>query len=290
MMVAALMIISAATWFGTTDRPDGVIRGVVTNGSEHDIPLAGVEVVLRVGIDGKFASVESAVTRADGSFEFKDLPAGTGHIYLPGANWQDVHFPGPRIVLTEERPEATAALSVYDAVTKPSPLVIERMESQIRVRRGVLEVTETLRIRNPTLRCYVGAPRHAGGGPVTLQLRIPPDFKRITFEREGFGRRFAVINDQLVTGIPWPPGQRELRYTYVLATEQKHRTWSRPLDLPCRELVVRVETDTPESVSSNLRGKRSVDSTTVEFAVRGALPESFNVEVTLGRLPVSAAT
>ena len=52
------------------------------------------------------------------------------------------------------------------------------------------------------------------GPPVTLQLSIPKNFDRVTFEKEFYGRRFVVVDHRPVTEMPWLPGEQELTYTY----------------------------------------------------------------------------
>ncbi len=286
-MVLGIAVLVIACGLGMqSDPPTGSISGRVVNASRDGDRVAGTEVVLRVGIDGRFVSVESTTTGPDGRFTFDKLPVGTGHVYLPGANWADVHFPGPRIELTEANRRVAVEIRVFESVAEPNPLVIEQMDVVIRTRPGSLHVTETLRIVNPTTSCFVGAPRHAGGGPVTLQLHVPVDFERITFVREGFGRRFAVINDKLVTGIPWPPGSRELKFSYVIANDQRHRTWSRPLDLPCEKLQVRIETDSPDEVVCNLASLSGAGGAVV-YESQAELPAGYRLEVELGKLPIS---
>ena len=83
---------------------------------------------------------------------------------------------------------------------------------------------------------------------MTLELSIPPDFERTTFDQEFFGRRFAVVNHKLVTGIPWPPGERELRYTYVLRNTATVLAVAAPLDLPCSDVTIRVDGMSPDEV------------------------------------------
>ena len=146
---------------------------------------------------------------------------GDGVVYQAGATRHGIFYPGPRIRLTDLQPIARTELSVCDAVAGPNPLVLKKMDVTIRPETGLLKVTESLLLENPSHTCYVGEAAHDGADPVTLELSIPPDFERTTFDLEFFGRRFAVVNNKLVTSVPWPPGERELRYTYVLRNTQE---------------------------------------------------------------------
>ena len=223
-----------------------------------------------------------------GQFEFRDLEIARGLVYLPGANLSDVHYPGPRVSLSAVQAEAAVGLRVHEAVTHPSPLVVRRHEILIAPRPGVLQVTETLTIDNPTLTTYVGQARNGQQAPVTLELSIPQDFERATFHREFFGRNFAVIDGKLATDIPWTPGQREIALTYTIRNESAHRFWERPLDLPCDELRVRVKHKRPEEVACNLG--QPVTSQVGEVIFEGpasSWPSGQIIRVELGRLPVS---
>jgi hypothetical protein len=137
-------------------------------------------------------------------------------------------------------------------LTGPNPLVILQQEIDLQTAPGLLRVRERLIIDNPTHSTYVGRAEGGQEQPVTLQLNIPADFQRVTFDHEFFGRRFSVVDGKLATGIPWTPGRRELAFTYTLRNQDACRVWRRPLDLPCQQLSLRVDHHTPREVSANL--------------------------------------
>lgn len=229
----------------------GVLVGVVVNGSAGDVPVPGAEVVLRIRRAGQFIPWTKTLCDEHGRFRFENLPVTGGCLYLPGANRQGVHYPGPRVQLTAAQPRAAVRLAVYDAVEAPNPLVLQLHEATVRAEPLALRVTEYLRIENPTRHCYVGQP--AGDQPpVTLELAIPMEFERATFDKEFFGRRFSVGSGGLVTHVPWPPGMHELRFTYTLPRSQRQCTWQRSIDLPCREFRLTVEAGATDQVRCNL--------------------------------------
>jgi hypothetical protein len=89
------------------------------------------------------------------------------------------------------------------------------------------------------------------------------------------------------TCIPWPPGKRELKFTYVLRNAEAHRVWERPLDLPCSEIHVRVPAEKPDEVACDLGKAKAGSAGEVVFeSIDEALPAGHLVRVTLGRLPV----
>jgi hypothetical protein len=189
--------------------------------------------------------------------------------------------------LTAQRPSASVELAVCDAVADPCPLVVRRHEIALRHEPGALTATESLLIENPTSTCYVGRASEEGGEPVTLQLAIPSEFSRVTFEQEFYGRRFSIAGGKLITGIPWPPGRREVKFTYVVPTQSGHHRWQRPLDLPCDLVRVRVENAGPEQVACNLKPGTEEETDTRTFGSDGkTLPAGHAISVELGRLPL----
>jgi hypothetical protein len=273
------------------ERGPGELRGVVVNASRDHTPCPHAEVVLRVQQDDQFVPVAETVTDAGGRFRFAGLPLGRQYLYLPGANRDDVHYPGLRLRLTGADPVAEVTLAVHDAVRRPNPLRIQRHEILIRPQVGMLHVTEALVIRNPTDKTYVGEVTQPGGQPVSLRLSIPRDFERTTFFKEFYGRQFALADGQLVTGLPWTPGERDLKFMYTIRNEQVGRVWQRPLDLPCEHLAVHVLQDDADAVTCNLDPLANAQPGERAFGSRGQrLPAGFVVRVELGRLPVSWTT
>ena len=157
----------------------------------------------------------------------------------------------------------------------------------MRFQPGALSVTESIIVDNPSRQCYVGTTLQEGGEPITMQLAVPSNFERITFENEFNGRRFYQLHGNLATGIPWPPGRRELKFTYVLPVGQDFYLWQRPLDLPCELLRVSIEEAKAEDISSNLaRASSETAGEVVYQSHHGILPKGHVVRLELGHLPV----
>ena len=265
----------------------GTIEGTVVNTSTGAAVPCQVAVILQVPVKGEFIPCRDVVSGEDGRFRFDHLPVGDGLVYRAGATRHGIFYPGQRIRLTALEASARTALSVCDAAASPNPLVLKTMDIVIRPETGLLRVTESLLLENPSHTCYVGQAAQAGADPVTLELSIPPDFERTTFAQEFFGRRFAVFNKKVVTSVPWPPGERELRYTYVLRTTGQQLSWQRPLDLPCSNVTVRVEGTSPDEVRCGLLGRTAADEKSATFASAGReFPAGQVLQVEFGRLPL----
>jgi hypothetical protein len=264
----------------------GRIRGVVVNASKGNAPVAGAEVVLRIQEDGGFVPVAATAADDRGRFRFDDLPTQGHLLFSPGASHDGVYYPGPRLRLGPET-STPVTLQVFDTITEPCPLVELRHEVLVRPEPGLLSVTESIVVSNPTSACYVGPPRE-NDRTVTLRLSIADNFEKVTFHNEFFGRRFVLSNGKLVTNVPWPPGDRELQFTYIVPVTKEQQGWERPLDLPCSRLIVRVASPTPESVSCNL-GVTTQQAGQVTFdSENRPLPPGYVVQVGLGSLRLPA--
>lgn len=268
-MVSQLLAIAVAGLVPCAPPSDGYrIEGVVVNGSRAGVPVAGAEVVLRAGDGQTFMPAAQVVTDYQGRFAFERVPNEPGLIYLPGANHEGVHYPGPRVRLDSRANIVPVLLTVFDPVAFPSPLVAERFTMDIRPKPGLLEVTETWTIRNPSLATYVG--QGAGGRPpVTLTLAVPEKFESVTFEGEFHGRNFQAIDNHLATDLPWPPGERELKYTYRLRAEDVPHVLERTLDLPCTHARVGFQGQHADRVICNLGRAISSDGSSSVFESAG---------------------
>ncbi|MCA9139399.1 MAG: hypothetical protein KDB00_21640 [Planctomycetales bacterium] len=239
----------------------GSISGVVVNASSEMAPVPGSAVVLSVELEGELVVAAEGVADDQGRFLFDDIPADPDYVYLPGANYDGVHYPGLRITLNAETPHARVNLVVHETVSDPNPLVIRRHDITIGRDAESIHVTEKLLIENPSSKTFVGSASRPGGRAATLRLSIPSNFRRTTFDKEFYGSQFTLIDDRLVTDIPWPPGQRELGFAYVLPGDASNQSWQREIDLPCDHLRIEVDTDAPEKVSCNLADLPSAGKT-----------------------------
>lgn len=267
MLLYGLLIVALGDGADTA-APNVHLEGFVENGTLGGARLEGTDVILRAGQKDAFVAVAKTVTDQDGRFHFYNLRAEPGMVYLPGANRHGVHYPGPRLQLHAGAPSAPVRLTVFDAVDEPSPLLAERHAIDVRLRAGVLEVTETLHVSNPTLKTYVG---QAQKKPLTtLSLAIPPGFERVTFATEFFGRRFSVLDNRLVTDLPWLPGRYELKFTYHLPAAESPLTVERGLDLPTSAVLVRADAGEIGQVTCNLPRATATREWPVAFESSGA--------------------
>lgn len=287
MILPSLLLLLCAAAPPASPGPPGAIAGMVVNGSSDDQPAPQAEVALRAKTDGPWVVVAETKCNERGVFYFEKLPLGAQVQYQAGANLDGVHYPGPVVRLTAARPRETVKLTVYSAQSRPSPLSAARFEIILTPGAGTLQVTEKLLIANPGQRTYVGEPLSGSAEPVTLQLAVPSQFDRTTFNAEFFGRRFTMAGDKLTTSVPWPPGQRELEYSYTLRYPHWTGRWERPLDAPCSHVRITLRAAQPDEVSGNLPRVSGSTAGEVVFESAGQiLPAGHVLQVTIGHAAV----
>jgi hypothetical protein len=280
--LAILLVISDAA---LPSPATGIVQGAVVDGSRGGALMEGVDVVLRAGTGGELVPVAQSTTDLYGKFVFSRLPIEPNLEYVAGADRDGVHYPGQRVQLGPNGLLGHVRIVTYEAVAAPCPLVALRHKMDVLVQHDVMEITESIAISNPTQQTFVG--QKAGDElPVTLQLSLPRDFDRVTFDSEFYGRRFRVVDGRLVTDIPWPPGRREVRFTYRVPVHESGGVLRRLLDLPTSDVTVRAQGGQATLASCNLP-KSSVDSHGITFGgVNSQLAAGHAIELRLGKLPI----
>ena len=286
-MHPSVICLFAALLSTPTIPPAGSISGIVVNGTHDNQPVPDTPVALRVRVDEQWVLAGETKTDENGRYLFDNIPADADYQYLPGANWNSVHYPAEKVKLDHRHADVNVPIVVFDAIPDPNPLVIHSHEIEIQPEADALRVTESIVVDNPSQTTYVGKPNKIDGRAATLTLSIPSDFVRTTFQKEFYGRRFALIDDKLVTDVPWTPGSRNLKFTYVLPRNSDRFAWSRPVDLPSSKVSITVLTQKPQTVTCNL-DQADIGKPGVIAYSAAQLPLGHVIEVDFGNQPHAA--
>jgi hypothetical protein len=287
-LMLALLLSTAAGPSEPGPLPDmtaGAIQGVVVDGTHGGDPLEGIDVLLRAGQDGNLIVVATTKTDRYGKFVFEEVPPDPELVYVAGANRDGVHYPAQRVRINPVAKVAHVRIVAYEATAGASPLVAARHDIEVCRQRQALQVAETILVRNPTLRTYVGRAA-ADGSLTTLQLAIPQSYERVTFAKEFYGRRFKIVDGGVVTDLPWPPGERKLKFIYHVPIGEGHGVFERPIDLPCPDVRLIMRGEHSEEVSCNLPRAEGPNHGLAVFESVKALPAGYHVTLSLGKLPI----
>jgi hypothetical protein len=280
----ALVLLGLGTELG---QPQGSrLEGIAVNATQNGKPIADAEVVLRAGEEGSLQIIAQTKTDRDGHFQFDRLPNSPGLVFLAGVNHHGVHYPGPKVQLPSGGSLLAVQLTAFDAVASPSPLVADRHEIDVEIQKGALQVTEMLWVNNPSLTTYVGQDV-IGALPTTLSLLIPDGFERVTFHSEFNGRHFKLRDNQLYTDIPWTPGKREVKFTYLLPIEDGKRLLEWSVNVPCSHYRLRIRGENADRFECNLPRAAGPDQGTSVFESTEPIAAEHIVKLELGRLPTS---
>jgi hypothetical protein len=291
-MTIHILLLAVAGLFPGVELPGKpIIQGMVVNGSKGAKVVAGADVVLLAGKENQFERVASTTTDQNGCFVFdqRHLTPSPDLVYILGANWDGVHYPGRRFQLDPRGAPAIALLTVHDAIASPCPLVAEVHEIDIHVNTGVLDVTEIVVVDNPSPTTYVGTadPDAPMTAPTTLFLAIPEGVSHVTFNKEFDAQNFQLVDGRLVTNVPWPPGKRQLAFKYQLPVENNQLLFKRPLDLPCLHARVAVTGQCSGELTCNLPKVTASNVVPIGFESAGqTLPAGYALQLQMCRLSV----
>jgi hypothetical protein len=257
---------------------------VAVNATQNGKPLVEAQVILRAGEEGSLQIVAQTKTDRAGHFVFDKLPARPEMIFLAGVNHLGIHYPGSRIHLSSVASPPALRLAAYDVVTSPNPLTADFHEVDVEIKKGALEVSETLWVNNPSLTTYVGEPG-SESSPTTLSLSIPDGFERVTFSNEFNGRHFKLRDKRLVTDIPWTPGKREIKFMYLLPADDIKRVLEWSVNLPCTRCRLCVRGENADRFECNLPRLAGPDQATIVFeSSEPTMPADHAVKLELSKL------
>jgi hypothetical protein len=291
-MAFQILVFAVGLLPGVESPENAIIHGVVVNGSKGAKPVAAAEVVLLAGKENQLALLASTTTDQNGCFVFdhRHLTPSPDLVYLVGAHFDGVHYPGPRLQLNPRGAPPNLLLTVYDAVGSSCPLVAAVHEIDIHVNTGVLDVTEIVVVDNPSSTTYVGT-THADAlmtAPATLSMSIPEGVSHVTFNKEFDGRNFQLVDGRLVTNVPWPPGKRQLAFKYQLPVENNQLLFKRPLDLPCLHARIAVTGQCSQELTCNLPKVTAANLVPIAFeSPEQTLPAGYTLQLQMRQLSVS---
>ncbi len=201
-----------------TATPEGVfyitIRGQVKHGAGGPLP-PDLTVTLQAFDDFLPVFTQETAIDLDGSFVFENVEAREHRMFVLRVTYQDVTYLSDVVVAFPNQTEYQAEITVYDATTDPSQVVIRRLHVFLEVPgQERLRVVELYVLENRGEKTLV-APEGEEG---VLAFTLPQGATNLAFPNElgRLGERFQKTETGFVDTLPLPPGQQRLLFSYEL--------------------------------------------------------------------------
>jgi hypothetical protein len=289
LVVALLALASLGADPGLASE-NGIVEGLVTNGSQGGSPVEGSPVVLNALDESDRLERRESTIGADGRYRFEGLPTAAGLRYLPVVEFQGAaYFPQP--VSLEQEPRQQADITVYEATESDQWVAFERTNLLVRaVGPNRLELMEMGALANVGDRTFVGSEATAGSGRVTLRFDLPAGAVDVAPQAGFAPNDFQAGPDGVTIGGPIVPGRHQLALSYGLPFQGSSFTLTKRLTYPALGFNlylpdVGVQLESPQLTA---RGPAELGGQRYLLYSAQQLPRGTELQVRLSGLPVAA--
>lgn len=233
----------------------GVISGEVVQGTEDGSALQPTEVILNVYQQTNLVETRTAMTEAEGSFAFQDLPLDEGFYFLVETTFRNIRYTSP--ILAFSGPEFTedrtgpdridTLLPVYETTTDPQGIRVSRANWLIEHEAGALLVGQLFTFGNASDRTFIGTEEDSLNRPVSLGIGLPADAQGVEVQDGLIGEDYLLRQQTLYDTRPVRPGAgaRQIFVRYRVPFDEDSAEVSFPVSYDIQLLNVLVA-DLPE--------------------------------------------
>ena len=242
-------------WAPVSVSGPGAISGEFVQGTEGGPALQPSEVMLNVYQQTDLVETRTALTGAEGSFAFQDLPVDEGFYFLVETSYRDVRYTSPILAFsgpefTEDRigPERIdTSLPVYETTTDPQGIHVSRANWIIEHEAGALLVGQLFTFGNASDRTFIGSEEDSPDRPVTLGIGLPADAQGVEVQDGLIGEEYLLRQQTLFDTRPVRPGAgaRQIFVRYRIPFDEDSAEVSFPVSYDIQLLNVLVA-DLPE--------------------------------------------
>jgi hypothetical protein len=188
------------------EQDNGVITGQVINDTIGSV-VSGVEVTLIIYIDNVLADSITTVTGNDGSFIFDNI--NLEHTYLISAKYREVDY-YYQVIFEPGETTAYVSVGVCDITTDDGAIRIGKAHIVIELEEESFHITEIIWLFNDGDRTLTGTDS-------VLLFTLPDGADDFEAPQELMIDYVLLDNNRLTYLVPFPPGGRQLIYSYSLA-------------------------------------------------------------------------
>lgn len=205
-------------WASPYQPGDGVIRGVVTQGTQDSTAVVSQTVQLNAFLGFEPVAAFTTTLAADGSFAFENLALDPNLNYIASLAAGGTSYSSNFITLSPSTQTVQTAITVYDTTTDPSAISMERLHWIVEIEQGALLIGQVYAVSNDSDRTFVGTTVNGADVPVTFAMQVAPGAQEISFDTGSLGDRFQQVGPVVYDTLPIAPGQatRQIIMRYVL--------------------------------------------------------------------------
>lgn len=249
------------------DSGEGVIDGQLILKTGSGSGLADLDVILIFYTDEMDKETQTTKTDAQGKFEFIDL--GIDKEYMLSVYYEGIDYYYP-VVLSDGNTRVSIELSVFGTTASDVKIKSALNHIIIYVEEESVSVTEVFLLINDGDRTYVGAEEIAAGEKQASLVFTLPEGATDFYASSELMQDFILLdNNEVADTLPFPPGERQLVYSYKVAKEiSSDFTLNLIIDYPTDMIEVMVQDADIEVASTLLRPEGPTDSSTGEKFLR----------------------
>jgi hypothetical protein len=231
------MIVAICSTLG----PGGELTVQVTNGTANGATVVGDEVIVQVFESRHLLHTFNGRVDADGKAVFSNVPEGDHLTAVARARHQDMMFSGRPVSLQSTENGRVASVQVFDVSNDNSQLSVETHHLIIKVRPGVIGVTEYMQLRNSSDMAISSSERDDQNRTIVLDIKLPRGFKNLRsfsyFEKSAM----VVTTEGFYDTMAVPPGEQHITFAYTLDVTSETMNVTKVISLPTSNFALFAE-------------------------------------------------
>ena len=225
---------------------DGIIEGLVVNGTEDGSSIANQEITLDTHLHDAEVALTTIETDSEGQFIFDGLSTEPGYSYLVKLTFQEANYSSEWLSFSQGETSKFTEVTVYDSTTSDDAIVVAAAHTIIYIVQGVLTMWDYFLVENRSDLTYIGSKEVTptpGGTRETLRFSLPEGASELQPGGDLMECCFYHSEEDLIDTIPVLPGAKEIHYSYMVDYSSSTYTFSHEVNYPTAsfDLVVQGE-------------------------------------------------
>lgn len=231
----------------------GSISLTVVSGTKGAPAVGKLPVMITLYHQGRILDQRQIALNDKGKAVIADLPVGIPCQAVIQTNYANMPQSMFSPLLEPANPNIAVEMKVYEPTANPPEWEMPMRHVLISEVEGGLQVTEMVRINNPTDRIFVGRP-DASGATATVAFDLPAEAAQITLGEELPENLTRVSTGKIVTQLPLDPGVTQMRWAYILPTKNGAAT----LNIAAPSHICQMIVSAPEHLVADAKGLQNM--------------------------------